>query len=138
MVETSTYGAELVAARIATEMTMDMRLKLMMLGVPVEGATMLFGDNKSVILNTTLPSITLKKKHASIAFNRVREAVAAGIINLCHIPGVLNISDILTKPVGPQVFQRLMYPVLFGKPGETPLLEGSVKDQSKQLDSLAT
>ena len=107
-VETSTYGSELVAARIAVEIAMEMRYKLRMLGVPIDGPTTMFGDNKSVILNTTLPSSTLKKKHNAIAYHRVREAVASGVINLVHIPSGENISDLLTKPHGPSKHYDLM------------------------------
>ena len=31
-------------------------------------------------------------------YHRIREAVAAGYINLHHIPGTENIADVLTKP----------------------------------------
>jgi hypothetical protein len=107
-VESSTYGSELVAARIATELTMAMRYRLRMLGVPIDGPTDLLGDNKSVITNCSIPSSTLKKKHNAIAYHRVREAVAAGVIRLGHIPSQSNIADILTKPLGPQVHYPLM------------------------------
>ena len=75
--------------------------------------SLMFGDNKSVIMNMTLPSSTLKKKHNAITYHRVREAVAAGIINLVHIPGIENIADVLTKPLGPQEHMRLVHPILF-------------------------
>ena len=55
--ETSTFGAELVAARIATELTMELNFKLRMLGIPLHNnSTYLFADNKSMVLTTTLPS----------------------------------------------------------------------------------
>ena len=101
-VESSTYGSELVAARIATELTMAMRYKLRMLGVPINGPADLLGDNKSVVTNCTIPSSTLKKKHNAIAYHRVREAVAANVIRLAHIPSNKNVADLLTKPLGPQ------------------------------------
>jgi hypothetical protein len=44
-VETSMYGSELVAARIATELIMEYCYKLRMLGVPIEGSSILCGDN---------------------------------------------------------------------------------------------
>ena len=53
-VESSTYGSELVAARIACELTMAMRYKLCMLGVRVEGPSVMFGDNQSVITSCTI------------------------------------------------------------------------------------
>ncbi|MGH3054647.1 MAG: Ty1/Copia family ribonuclease HI, partial [Gaiellaceae bacterium] len=70
-VETSTYGSELVAARIASEMIIEVRYKLRMLGVPIHGPAQLYGDNQSVITNTTIPSSNLKKKHNAISYHRV-------------------------------------------------------------------
>jgi hypothetical protein len=115
-VETSTYGSELVAARIAVELMLEVRYKLRMLGVPLETTSMMVGDNMSVILNTTLPSSMLKKKHNAIAYHRVREAVAARIIDFTHIESKLNVADILTKPLGNEIFHGLMKEYLFRRP----------------------
>ena len=68
-VETSTYGSELVAARIAVDMIREMRYKLRMLGIPVEGSSLLLGDNMSVVVNTTIPSSPIKKKHLACAYH---------------------------------------------------------------------
>jgi hypothetical protein len=69
-----------------------------MLGVPVEGPTTLYGDNMAVVLNTTVTSSQIKKKHNAIAYHRVREAIAGNIVCLAHIPSEENIANILTKP----------------------------------------
>ena len=106
--ESSTYGSELVAARIATELSMALRYHLRMLGVPINGQTMAFGDNMSVIVNCSLPSSGLKKKHNAIAYHKVGEAVAAGVLKLYHIPSKENPADLLTKPLGPQAHYPLM------------------------------
>ena len=55
----------------------------------------MFGDNNSVILNTTIPSSILKKKHNAIAYHRVREAIAARIVRFIHTPSESNYSDVL-------------------------------------------
>jgi hypothetical protein len=60
-VETSTYGSELVASRIATELILEVRYILRSLGVVLDGPTLMLGDNMSVILNTCVPSSVLKK-----------------------------------------------------------------------------
>jgi len=72
----SNYGAELVAARIATDMVIEMRYILRMLGVPIDGPALMLGDNNSVVLNTSVPSSMLKKKHHAYAYHQVREAIA--------------------------------------------------------------
>ena len=69
---------------------------------------MFFGNNESIIENVTLPSSTLTKKNNAITYHRIREAVAAGYINLHHIPGTENITDVFIKPLGPQVHYRLI------------------------------
>ena len=110
-VETSTYGSELVAARIAIDLAVEMRYKLRMLGVPMIGPTILYGDNQSVITNTSIPTSVLKKKHNALAYHRAQEACAAKIIQLIHIPSAENVADALTKALGPTIFMKLMKPV---------------------------
>jgi hypothetical protein len=112
-VETSSYGSEFVACRIAVELIQELRYKLRMLGVPIDLVTSVYGDNMSVVLNTTVPSSQLKKKHNAIAYHRVREAIAAGFIRLSHIPSTENLADLLTKPLPPDTFQRLIGLILF-------------------------
>jgi len=46
-----------------------------------ERTNQLFGDNLGVIQNASIPEATLQKKHAAILFHRVRECVAAKIID---------------------------------------------------------
>ena len=115
-VETSTYGSELVAARITTELIMTVRYQLRMLGVPLDGPAMMYGDNNSVVLSTSTPSSVLKNKHNTIAYHRVREALAAGILVFSHIRSEENLADILTKPLGNQKFYELVKPILFTNP----------------------
>ena len=107
-VETSTYGAELVALRIAVEGVIEFRYKLRMMGIPLQGPSQILCDNRSVVLNTTLPSSTLKKKHNAIAYHRVREAVAANVVKVNHVEGKENIADILTKPTDGPTFRKHM------------------------------
>ena len=107
-VESLTYGSELVAARVATDMAVEIRYTLQMLGVPIDGSVLMLGDNKSVVLNTTIPSSALKKKHCAVAYHRVREAVVARIIRFCHIDTQINVADVLTKPLPNPVFHHLV------------------------------
>jgi hypothetical protein len=115
-VETSTYSSELVTARIATEAVIALRYQLRMLGVPVDGPAIMYGDNQSVVLNTTVPSSVLKKKHHACAYHRVREAIAAKIIILRHIRSTENFADLLTKPLAGETFHKLIKPYLFRNP----------------------
>ena len=103
-VETSTFGSEFVAARIAVEMVEGLRYKLRMMGVQVDRPTNVFRDNAAVVMNTTKPESTLKKKHNAIAYHRVREAQAAGVIRIAKEDGETNMADVLTKSLpGPRL-----------------------------------
>ena len=87
-----------------------------MIGIPIEGPTMMYGDNQSVVLNTTVPSSVLKKKHHACAYHRVREAIAAKVIVFKHIKSEDNFSDIMTKPLAGEAFHKLVKPFLFRQP----------------------
>jgi len=112
-VETSTFGSEMIAARMAIDLIIEMRYKLRCLGIQVEKRSELLGDNLSVVVNTTLPSSKIKKKHLSCQIMRVREAIAAGFVRFGHVRSEQNIADIMTKPLGPCIFHRLAHPYLF-------------------------
>ena len=107
---------KLVAARIATEKVIELRYNLRMLGVPIDGPALMLGDNRSVVLSTTMPSSMLNKKHNAIAYHRVREAIAARILHFVHISTENNCADILTKSLGVQKFYTLARALLFRNP----------------------
>jgi hypothetical protein len=71
-VESSTFGAEFVAMRVAADMIESLRYKLCMFGVPIDGPANVYCDNEAVYKNTVLPESVLKKKHHS------SQAIAAG------------------------------------------------------------
>ena len=68
-VETATYGSEFVAARIATDQIIDLRATLRYLGVPLKPESFMFGDNKSVITNATIPHSQLAKRHHCLSYH---------------------------------------------------------------------
>jgi hypothetical protein len=96
-VETSTYGSELVASRVATELILEIRYIFWSLGVALDGTVLLLEDNMSVVLNTTVPSSVLKKKHNAIPYHRVREAIAARMMRFSCIKSEQNVSYVLTN-----------------------------------------
>ena len=96
-VETATYGSEFVAAKTATEQIMDMRYTLRYLGVPIKSKSYMFGDNRSAVTSATLPHSTLSKRHNILGFHRVREAIAAKIIDFHWIQSEYNLSDMLSR-----------------------------------------
>jgi len=93
-VETSTFGSEFTALCIAVELLESLRYKLRMFGVPIDRPVNTFCDNSSVVLNSTQPSSTLKKKHNAIAYHKVREAIATETIRITWVQSSKNLADI--------------------------------------------
>ena len=62
-VETPTYGSEFVPAKTAMEQIMDLSYTLRYLGVPIMDKAYMFGDNKSVVMSSTIPQSILNKRH---------------------------------------------------------------------------
>jgi len=98
--ESSTFGSEFIALRIATDLIVSLRYKLRMFGVPLSGPANVFCDNQGVVNNTTSPESVLTKKHNQICYHRVREAISANIIRIAKEDSATNLADILTKPLG--------------------------------------
>lgn len=84
-----------------------------MMGVPVNGPTYVFGDNMSVVTNSSKPESTLKKKSNSVCYHAVREAVAMGEALVAHIPTRQNLADLFTKVLGGATRRFLVSSMLY-------------------------
>jgi len=96
-VESSTFGSEFVATKIAVDQVEALRYKLCMFGLPLSSPSNMFVDNQSVVLNATNPTSTLRKKHNTIAYHCVRESIASGIVRIAKVAGKCNLADLFTK-----------------------------------------
>ena len=95
----------MVAMCLAVEMIKALKYKLWMFGIEImEDEANIFVENNEVIINTSVPESTLKKKHYSINYNHVRESIAAGIFLIFKVDTGSNIADLFTKLV--DRFQR--------------------------------
>ena len=101
--KTSTFGSEFVAMKQATEYIRGLRYKLRMMGIKVDEPAFVFGDNKSVLCNTTAPALTLKKKSNAIAYHFVREGVARDEWWTAYVNTDDNVAYLPMKPLsGPK------------------------------------
>ena len=105
-----------MAAQTTVDILIEFRYKLQMLGIPLEDASIIVADNLDMVVNTTLPSSQLKKKHQACNYHRVREAIAARYIAFGHIDMKFNLADICTKPLPGPTFHSLLVDYLFRKP----------------------
>ena len=96
----------------AVDMIEAMIYKLRMFGVPISGEARIFCDNMAAVKSGSNPDARLQKKHNSIAFHRIREAVAAGWLLIYHESGESNLADLLTKVLTVERRRKLISGVL--------------------------
>ena len=91
------------------------RYKLQMMGIPMKPTAYVFGDNQSVLVNSSIPHSTLKKKSCSIAYHYVREGVANDEWRLSYVPSAENQADILSKPISGGAKRTQLTAMIFKK-----------------------
>ena len=84
-----------------------------MMGVNTNVPTYIYGDNMSVINNTSKPESCLKKKSNRICYHFVGEAVAARGCLTTHTPMLKNFADLLTKVMLGREQRELLSDVLY-------------------------
>ena len=57
----------------------------------------MFGNNKSVVMSSTIRQSILNKRHNMLSYHRVREVIAAKILEFHWCCSSQNRSDILSK-----------------------------------------
>ena len=90
-VETAIFGSKGVAAKTCVDQIIDLRNTFQYLGVPVNTATMMFGDNESVVNTVSVSQGKLQKRHNALSFHKIRDAMAAGIVCFHHVAGNKNL-----------------------------------------------
>jgi hypothetical protein len=104
----SSTEAENAAAVEATKEALWFRQLLLDLGFAQLEPTVMFSDSASMITLASAYSGNHKRvKHYMTRVNFMIEQVQKGHIQLKHVSGTENVSDMLTKPLGPQDFIRL-------------------------------
>jgi hypothetical protein len=98
---TCSTEAEFLAAVSATKTALYLRAVLSELDFPQSGPTILYEDNDhAAITMITARPPTDRACHLAIQHFAMQDRKDAGHIVLSHIPGILNLSDNLTKPLG--------------------------------------
>ena len=111
----SSTVAELIAAHFVAKEVMWARNFLQELGFAQLLPTILFEDNMSCIAIIMKAGNNNRSKHIHLRYNMIKELVANNLISVVHLPGVDMTSDILTKALGPTIFNHLR-PKLLGVP----------------------
>lgn len=98
-VETSSYVSEFTALEHCCEYPRQLRYKLRMMGIPCEFPSFDYGDNKSVLANSSVPHSTLKKKSCSISYYFIREGLSNDDWRIAYVKSDNNRPDPPSKPL---------------------------------------
>lgn len=107
IVTLSTTEAEFVAAAYSACQAVWLRNILEEIGVEQKEGTVLYCDNSSTIKLSKNPVLHGRSKHIHVRFHFLRELVNNGVIKLEYCPTQEQVSDIMTKAVKLEVFERL-------------------------------
>ena len=80
----------------ACEYVKELRYKLRMFSMPVKPA-LNYGDNQSVLANTTMPEPMSKKKSNAMAYHFIREGCAQNALKTAYVNTNDNVADLMTK-----------------------------------------
>ena len=98
-IQTSTFGSEFIAMKECCEYLCSLRYKLRMMGISCDLPAYVLGDNKSVLVNSSIPTSVLKKKSCSIAYHFVREETSMDEWMVGYVSTNDNVADLLSKPI---------------------------------------
>jgi hypothetical protein len=109
VVALSSAEAEFIAAFSASRNISYFRELLSELTIVSDGATIIWEDNTACIAMSKNPINHKNNKHILRKYHYLRDLVDAGIIRLEYIVTADQVADLLTKPVPPRIFLKLVH-----------------------------
>ena len=97
--ENSMSVSDLVEMNQACKYVSGIWYKLIIMGIPVEDPTYVYGDNQYLLDNTTMPESTLKNESNTIALHFVREGSARDEWRKAYINKNIYFADMMTNPL---------------------------------------
>jgi hypothetical protein len=102
----SSCEAEYIASTHAAKEVLWMRSLAKELGFAQKDPTPVYCDNQGTIACTHDPQHHSRMKHIDIRYHFVRDCVQKKLIDVMHISGTDNVSDLLTKPLTRVIHQK--------------------------------
>lgn len=109
VVALSSCEAEYLSTTHAAKQILWTRSILSELGYRILSETVLYCDNQGTVHCTHDPMNHSAMKHIDIRIHFIRDCVTKKLILVLYIPGNENLSDILTKPLGPQIHSKWVF-----------------------------
>ena len=88
--DTSNYALELVVLKISTDLTIEINYDIRMIGFTIGGLSHIRVHNEIMVTNWSINAITLNSNQNYMTYNRVREDMYAGVINMAQITESFN------------------------------------------------
>ena len=85
-----------------------LRQLLLEMGAEQKGPTTVWEDNQQKIIWCLNPAHHGRNKHLDVKLHYVREQVKKGALNVKYISTEDQLADLMTKPLGRVIFQRLV------------------------------
>ena len=82
------------------------------MGLKVSDPVKIFCDNKGIVLNSTIPQSTMKKKTIALAHHFVWEHQANGVIDINFIDTGENYADAFMKAVDSNACNDFFYKIM--------------------------
>ena len=95
--ETSVFGPEFVTMKQGIHDLNGIRNKLWMLRIPISGPLYIYGENMSVVPNTSRPESELRKKSNSVCYHAIYESAAIRKCLVGYIFSTENAIGLMTK-----------------------------------------
>ena len=87
-----------------------------MMGSILDVSSLMLGDNKNVVLNTTIPSSVLIKKYCAVSYHKICEMITFKVLSFVSIDSEDNYTDLLIKLLSPIRFMNSFKTLLLRDP----------------------
>jgi hypothetical protein len=107
VVTTLSTEAEYIAMGLAAKEAIWMRRLVQDLGFEMTGPMRIYADNQSSMLLATSEKLSAHTKHLDVQYHFIRELIRKGICQFLWVHTKSNVADVLTKPLGPTLFESM-------------------------------
>jgi hypothetical protein len=107
VVTTSSTEAEYIAMGLAAKEAVWMRHLVRDLGFDLVGPMRIYADNQSSMLLATSKKLSTCTKHLDVQYHFIHELIQKGICQFRWVHTKSNVADVLTKPLGPTLFETM-------------------------------
>ena len=115
----SSMEAELIALTEATKTVVYLRKLMSLFGYPQHSPTPIGVDNQSVLAVSKSVMIAWKNRHIPLRYFKVRELIKNGDVELYYVSSADNDSDLLTKSLSRELFEKHRSSMVF----EVPIMD---------------